>query len=1523
MRTSGSITRRRILFWSLALAAVTLLVVWILAHGDAALRRTARVTIEEQLTALLQGEIHFDRVEKLSWGSVQISGVVVRDPQKRVVLRAQSLDVDFDLLALWRGKVLLTRARMTGAKVRLYPSSEAVVSLFDSFVPKPGADPDAPSEGSPVSVHFENVTLVEAEITGDVPGLSGLHAYNVSARARLDVTDSLSVRVYAVQGVIDRPYAVPVTLASGVLSLTTEPMAITGSFRIEHDNERLHARLGYTGLDDSISLLLHLDPLSTDTLRALELGAPETLLGDLRGTVKLESVRDAWKFRAALTSAGGPIHIIGSQRQRGETRVHLSSESMDLGQLFAYVPSVRLGATVNAVADAQGNVHLEAVSPGVEAFGIAVQEVRASGDYKAGILTITHAGFAYAGGDFDITGYIEDDADLSLRVKSVIPEISRERALREQGLQARVTTDLTITHQEDLLAVEGRATLQGFAYGSLTADHLSLQGRASGDIYKPDLRVTAHGKGVAVSGYPLGDTKIVATGRNGIYRTNLSVSDARGRAAHATVRFEDRPDSLRIIANPLTVSVPGHEPWRAEADVVIDSDGVELRRVTLKNGPQLLDANGRFSYSRAYRIDGKVVQFDLGGLRELSGLDLADLDGTIDGTLALTGVPNHPRIDAHATLKNGQFLGMQGLDASLKLVSVAGRFDAQGEIILPDKSRLALSAGGIPGPGRSWVDEIANGTYQFALDFERVPFAVSRPWLAWLNLEPPGGTLSATVRGEGKLSAPALEATLRVDDLVVGVWPALDIDLSLTHDAEILTVRKLAVADERGEIGHAEGTLNASLEELLDIQGLRRSLDKRPFQVALSWPWRRVDELPGDLRFDLPLITAGSFVAHQSDAGPTMALNVRGTFPRGAAGVDACGTERFPDLTLVMRAKGQEASLKLSAVLGGQPLLQASASSEVPVSDWVTGRVPITKPRTSGELSARTDAAEDLPLLCQVMLGPINVKAAVRDVFADPPDVSFEIQSPALQLVPNRSQGHRLGELRRMKTAGRPFALNVRGGVEQDRVSLVGHVDGGPSSTLDFFASAPRAAFAPKQEGRDLEPIEARVRMKNLDLARLLVALPIGVRAGGVMNGDARISYDLDDDSLGLEGQIALTKGVLSVPALGQELSDLTAMLALQGNRVIIKRFSARDFDGKFSADGEIRFDTLSHALIELNMGLRDFPVRREGAEVSKLTGDMVLRADVDEERMRAELTIGDLRIDLPNELGQGLQDLGLHPNIIVVGEERKQASPNPYVFEVRVIARRPPFRIRRTGLSAEVLADLTVRYSEPLLTIQGSAELKRGSFELYGKRFELEESRLSFNGQDQLDPLVSLAATHRIGSDEITVRLDGRLSAPTVTFTHSDPSITDTGEIIAQLLGGRSSENTRTDQDATGAAANFLAGATAGLLTEEVRQEFGGAIPVLAIESGDQAFRNTRIRAGVQLDRLIEKRLGRLRNVVRGAYVEGFVAPGADPDSPTQNIAPQSRGGGLIELRFPADFLGSIEYRPIQSWRIDVAWEP
>ena len=93
----------------------------------------------------------------------------------------------------------------------------------------------------------------------------------------------------------------------------------------------------------------------------------------------------------------------------------------------------------------------------------------------------------------------------------------------------------------------------------------------------------------------------------------------------------------------------------------------------LANGEQRLDMAGHYSYSKAYRVEATLKSFDLGGLRELSGIDLADLDGTIDGTLSLTGVPGHPRIDAEGQLRTIDAEGLLAVCVQHELDHLLGK----------------------------------------------------------------------------------------------------------------------------------------------------------------------------------------------------------------------------------------------------------------------------------------------------------------------------------------------------------------------------------------------------------------------------------------------------------------------------------------------------------------------------------------------------------------------------------------------------------------------------------------------------------------------------------------------------------------------------------------------------------------------------------------------------------------------------------------------------------------------------------
>lgn len=1515
--------QRRLLVWG----ALGLLAAFFLYQQfDPFARRTARVQLEAFLGDLLLGEVHIDRVAQLGFGGIVAEGVTVLDPDGRRVLRARELSLGLDLFALRRSTLHFTHGSLKDVTLTAHASESAAITLFDALTPKPSPPGSKPSS---LRVLFDHIHVQNATFAGDVPGLRGIDARALEARGRILVDSELHVQVSEAHADVVGPYPRPLALQKTTFTLDTGPLRLETHFRVARGDDRVHGALTYRsppGLDDALDLLLVLEPISNDLLTDLGFAAAQVLLPEVRGSARLTGPVRELAYRAALTSAAGNLNVWGRFPERGGVNLHFESAGLDLAQLIAYAPQVQLTLRVSAEARAGEPVALHIDAPKLDVLGIQMRDAHVSGAYQGERFHFDDARVAYAGGKFAISGWVDNDADFYVHVKTRLPELARDPFARRAGLSAQVVSDLQVARAGPELSFEGSLALSNFRYDAIEAERLVLEGSAefSEDSDAPSLNLRGHAENARLGDYPLGALTFHGKGRRGRYASQVALRGDDGRTAALDLIYETGGGRQHFVAKRMTLALPGHEAWRAEADVTLTRDGVDIDRVELQSGAQHLRVSGRYSYTKAYRVDARLTAFDLGGLRELLLADLADLDGTLDGTFALSGVPNHPRIDVNAVLKQGRFLGMEPLGLKLNLVFLNGRFDLNTELVLPDKSRLSVYAGGEPGAGESWTTQIAHGNYQFGLDFDNVPFSVSKPWLAWINVEPPAGTISATVRGAGSFVDPEFSVESHIEDFGFGDVQGLDFDLQLKHDGTALDLERLRVADVHGALFESHGGMKATLAELLDLEALRKSLDTRPFDLHLQTPRRRLDELPAPLRVDLPLPVVAKLDLAQTDDGPALDVDALLGFPTQGSGISTCeGTLRRPELALQLSTAGGKARGTLELTLDGQHLGSAKLEADSPLTAWLTGNVPFALPRTRLALEASTLASEDIPLLCGVVAGPLKVQLDAQNLFADAVSAHFALHSPALQLVPHTAQRYRLGNLHNLNTLGMPFAIDLKGAWVDSNASFKGVLSDAQGS-LQIAGELPSAALLSNAKPREgSQVLTLKLSARSLEIAPLTVALPYPVRSSGLLSGAVTLRYDFGSERVALSGGLELRSGTLGIAPLGQELADVTARLRFQGDTLNIETLKARDFDGKIAITGPVRFTDAEHLRLDLGLDFKEFPVRNEGAQVSRLTGKLGLRAEVDPQSTRAELTVKQLRVNLPSDLGTGLQDLDPHPSILVVGEERPKPPETPYVFELRVLAQKPPFRVLRPDLSADVYTDLTVRYANPELTLQGNAVLKHGAFELYGRRFELDEGRIAFDGADQLDPLVSLYATHKVGKDEIGVRVDGRLSDPKITFTHSNPAITDQGTIIAALLGVRNSDPSLQYRDPSGAAAGMLAGATAGLLTERVRREFGGAVPVISMDSSGTALRASRIRAGLQLDQLIEKRLGRLSRVVRGAYVEGFVAPGASSQNVSPNAPPQSRAGGLLELRFPADMVGTVEYRPVQNWRVDVAWEP
>jgi hypothetical protein len=246
---------------------------------------------------------------------------------------------------------------------------------------------------------------------------------------------------------------------------------------------------------------------------------------------------------------------------------------------------------------------------------------------------------------------------------------------------------------------------------------------------------------------------------------------------------------------------------------------------------------------------------------------------------------------------------------------------------------------------------------------------------------------------------------------------------------------------------------------------------------------------------------------------------------------------------------------------------------------------------------------------------------------------------------------------------------------------------------------------------------------------------------------------------------------------------------------------------------------------------------------------------------------------------------------------------------------------IQRDDFAFQVMTELEIQIRGGKARIVGPVSIKRGFLELFGQTFEIEPgSTLKFTNATDPNPSVALVAKHTRtrNGDAVRVRVSGRARDPKLVFTVGDTVVT-AGEALYAIQGGGVSAS-RADQNSRAQMTSVLSGAAAGILAVSVRREFGGMLPVLTVESGENSAVE-RLRAGVQLDSIVPKWL---QPLVQGVYVEGIVGSGQETeDRQNSKSSGEVQGGVLIELDFPHDLVGSGQYGPGDTWSVDLGWEP
>lgn len=500
----------------------------------------------------------------------------------------------------------------------------------------------------------------------------------------------------------------------------------------------------------------------------------------------------------------------------------------------------------------------------------------------------------------------------------------------------------------------------------------------------------------------------------------------------------------------------------------------------------------------------------------------------------------------------------------------------------------------------------------------------------------------------------------------------------------------------------------------------------------------------------------------------------------------AGGTNLSADLAARVERTADEIRLAVSRFTGryrGVPVglagaLRATIRGERTTIDPASLRLGSGNVRIAGTVDPQTSNLEaDISALPLALLSSLTPGVGIEGTLQARLRAHGPAANPRLQATYNAT-GLRW---RRPGTALLPsLALRGSASLVERRATFDIRLGGGGSTNLTLRGDA------------TLAPFDARVAIRGtVDIGPFSPLLGNSIRnVSGTLRPNLRLA--ITPDGIAGDGSAALAGVAFALPDSGLRLSGGEGTLALAGDVLRLQRLAFQTAGGgRVGAAGTVALDPERGFPLDLAIETqRALAVSRPDLVVAvtsdvKVTGSMVDGVDVG----------GNLRLDR-TEIAIGAQQAAGYPTIPVreinlpAGESDAiapggDAAGLPVRLALEIAAPDAVF-VRGRGLDAEMSGQLQVAGTASRPSVLGNLTLRRGTFNLAGRRLNFTRGNVSLLTADTLDPLLDFVATTSVQSTTIEVAIGGTSRAPTFSVSASPPLPQD--EAMAMLLFGKPS---------------------------------------------------------------------------------------------------------------------------------------
>jgi len=1539
-------------------------------------RAFMRVLIEGLASDALAGSLEIGRVDELGLGRARFTDVVLRDPQGRVVIHAMSVTAWPDLARLVAdGTIRIAAGHVEEGEVILYVEGEdgLEISLVQAFLP---AAPSAPG-GDPIHIIIDGLVVDRVLLHGDAPRYPGVRLEDTHVVGRIDIEEEVVIQVFEGSGRMTGPYAGETSIDTLVLSFTTErAVGLDAYAEASRDETRARARALVTWPDETEGAPPHIvitasaEPVCMHTLAEMGFPGLENLDGCATGFAHIEGPPSLLAVTANLTTEAGALDIVGALPEDGRYWFEGRTEGIELARLVPASPELHFRGRARVEIDTDettaSRARFEVDADPLAVSGYDVPAIWARGSIEDDRIVLDEVRSPHLRGEITGGGVIGFDGSMTVHIEVDVGDAGEDpniaRLVPGAHGPARGGIDLVTTANAEDLDVRWNLVFSPFRYGPVRASRLATRGRAHGPSSALHIDAEAVADGTTASGISLGHVEAEIHGGPGPYaitaRTRGGSDILEGRTV-LTLRTGGGVIDLEIPeyaadfglgmladrAHPVDGTSPMDVP---AAHIRVRGNHFTLENIVLVGEARRLAVRGEIDT----RGDGSDLHVEAEGLemallRPFLPERLAAVAGVGSATLDLAGDLDDPDVSLSGRVVDATLDGSRTFGLALRFeysdsglyAHIDGDLGDTGSVRIDGP--VAVSWAALTDPGGRLLDELRFDGLE--IDIDRINIAFITPFFGE-SVRDLGiaGKITVAMQLSGTIDELQVPwAVVILDNFAMPSTSTVRMKIEGSLAEHLLTLDQVWLADAAGELARASASLTLPLDDLpSDGPAWVRAIASEPWDVRLEIADRRLEGWPRPLAKYLPrgVLLEGALELHGSREGVIAHLDSNIRWDE-AASSDACAAEVRPrvelsaDTDLNGHTEGH-----LTVLIDEVVVATGSTSVETPIGQWLLSGVAPTTPATELALHVDGLALERLPWTCaSTSSGEVRGDVSAT-LFVPEPNLRGELVVDGLRVrtaedappsaayhaeVRVTSEGSGLNAVETCLVLGRedggrtplascPTAESLRG-TSTGAIAEDGELIAVAMLPVTVFegATAPVVAW----ENELFMVLDAQ----RAALEPLLVWIPAVAQANALADGTVRAEGPWD--SLQFDGGLLIHDGEARIVPLGQYLHDVGGPLRFEGNHIILpedRPWEAWDGDHLVRVSGDVTMRGLFPTHIDAVVHPTGFPVRREGAILASLTGDVSISAELLEDRLDADLTTGSLTVELPQSTAGATQDLALLPEVLVIGEDAPELLSRGIVtfpYHIHIDASRS-FTVRRNDFEVQVTTNLDVTYRDPELLLSGVAVIRRGTFEILGKRFEVTRGSLTFGGGPELDPAVDLVATYELpgrSGASISVIASGTLLDIHIDFQSTETS--DTGEILALLVSGRASRATdpQAAQQAGEQAANFVSGLLAGVLTLGLREQFGSVVPNISLETGGRG--SVAARVGFDADWIIPDFL---REVVLGAYFEGTVGSDARNASTAGGVGL----GVTLELQFPFNFVGTGSYSIPSNGGLDLLWD-